>query len=107
MGLIGGAFCCFATIGIAFHTTSSNSPEAILTFPILIPIAGLIATYRYSPSPPAERLIGKSPLYVSIYTDAYQSQARSIRTKMAASGCCLAYGVLGFLGFLVFLQEGL
>ena len=107
VGLIGGASCCLTTIGIAFHTTSSNSPEAILTFPILIPIAGLIATYRYSPSPPAERLIGKSPLYVSIYTDAYQSQARSIRTKMAASGCCLAYGVLGFLGFLVFLQEGL
>ena len=107
VGLMGGAVCCLTTVGIAFDTTSSNSSEAILTFPILIPIAGLIATYRYSPSLPAERLIGKSPLYVSIYTDAYQSQARSIRTKMAASGCCLTSGVLGFLGFLVFLREGL
>ena len=107
-GLMGGVMCCIATAGIAFHNTGNtngNPPEAIFTFPFLIPVVGLAAIYRHSPSPPAERLIGKSPLYVSIYTDTYQSHARSIRTKMAASGCCLTYGVLGCLGFVAYILD--
>ena len=104
-GIMGGAVCAISCcVGIALSNTS-EPPAAIITPIYLIPIVGLAAIYRHSPSPPAEGLIGKSPLYVSIYTDAYQSQARSIRTKMAASGCCLVTGVLGVLGLVAFMLD--
>ena len=109
VGVMGGAFCgTFCCVGIALFNTSDPSDGLIAlsyTSFYLIPIVGLAAIYRHSPSPPAEQLIGKSPLYVSIYTDAYQSQARSIRTKMAASGCCLVAGVLGVLGGVAFMLD--
>ena len=102
-GLAGLGICC-PTLGIVasaaasgFDSSGSNSGALIAPLIYIIPAAGLIAIYRHSPSPPAEQLLGKSPLYVSIYTDTYQSQARGIRIKMAASGCGLIYGVLGVL----------
>ena len=103
VGIMGGTFCgILCCVGITALSNTSEPPDTLMTSfytsMYLIPIVGLTAIYRHSPSPPAERLIGKSPLYVSIYTDTYQSHARSIRTKMAASGCCLVAGALGVLG---------
>ena len=93
LGLCGGTIL----LGIAVLSDSSSSCNSVALISYVIPPAGLLAIYRHSPNPPAERLIGKSPLYVSIYTDTYQSEVRLIRTKMAASGCCLVYGVLSVL----------
>ena len=109
VGIMGGTFCgILCCVGIALSNTS-DPPDALMTSfytsIYLIPIVGLAAIYRHSPSPPAERLIGKSPLYVSIYTDTYQSHARSIRTKMAALGCCLVAGALGVLGLVAFMLD--
>ena len=101
-GTFCGILCC--SVGIALSNTSESCGAIIIPI-YLIPTVGLAAIYRHSPSPPAERLIGKSPLYVSIYTDTYQSHARSIRTKMAASGCCLVAGALGVLGVVVLVLD--
>jgi len=81
VGIMGGTLCgTVCCLGIISLSNTSEPPDFLmgsLTVSIyLIPIVGLTAISRHSPSPPAERLIGKSPLYVSIYTDTYQSHAR-------------------------------
>ena len=100
VGLVGLGVCCGGLGVVASELSSSNGDSNGLLFSpfYLIPLGGWLAIYRHSPSPPAEELIGKSPLYVSIYTDTYQSEARSIRTKMATSGICLIYGAAGAWG---------
>ena len=48
---------------------------------------GVAAAYLTNPSsPPASRLIGKSPEYVSAYTDAYKAKGKSIQTSKAWLG---------------------
>ena len=48
---------------------------------------GLLGAGLYEPSPPAERLIGKSPEYVLIYADAYQEKVKRIQVSSALIGC--------------------
>jgi len=48
---------------------------------------GLLIAHVYSPSPPAARLVGKSPEYVAAYTDCYKKRAKEIQTKNAWTGC--------------------
>ena len=75
---------------------------------VLLPIAGLGSIYSSPSSPPVERLIGKSPEYVSVYTDAYISKARSIQTTSAALGCVTGYGTLiaiGVTGCIIYLKD--
>jgi len=62
---------------------------------------GLGAAFLYKPNPPAIALLGKSPDYVAVYTDAYQEKAGSIQQKYALYGCgtsivccCLYYFVV-------------
>ena len=106
VGIGGGTFCgILCCVGITFFSNTSEPPDTLMASIYLIPIVGLTAIYRHSPSPPAERLIGKSPLYVSIYTDTYQSHARSIRMKMAGSGCSLVAVASGVLGFVALVNE--
>jgi len=49
-------------------------------------LPGLLISYIYIPSPPASRLIGKSPEYVAYYTDFYKAKAKKIQTKRARDG---------------------
>ncbi len=53
-------------------------------------IVGLIISYAIEPSPPATKLLGKSPEYVAVYTDCYKRKAKNIQTKMALTGCGVA-----------------
>ena len=59
---------------------------------------GLGAAFLYKPNPPAIALLGKSPDYVAVYTDAYQEKAGSIQKKYALFGCgtCLVCYILYF-----------
>ena len=50
-------------------------------------LIGLVASYVYTPSPPASRFIGKTSGYIQTYTTAYKAKARSIQTSQAVSGC--------------------
>ena len=50
---------------------------------VLLPIISIYTSPVYVP---AQRLIGKSPEYVELYTDAYQKKMRSLKTKWAAAG---------------------
>ena len=88
-----GEGMCLSCVGASYFTFSAN-PTIALAATVLTPIVGLGAIYSHQPGPPVERLIGKSPEYVSTYTDAYKSKARSLRTKSAAFGAVTGCGVL-------------
>jgi len=53
---------------------------------ILGPMGILIATL-HTPTPPINRLIGKSSEYVAIYTATYQQNVKGRQTRQAATGC--------------------
>jgi hypothetical protein len=50
-------------------------------------VVGLIVAYAVEPSPPAQRLLGKSPEYVAFYTDAYSQRAQKRQVNIALTGC--------------------
>ena len=54
--------------------------------------------YIYQPVPPAERLLGKSAEYVTVYTDAYKAKARSLRLIAAGKGALGGSAVFCMLG---------
>lgn len=45
------------------------------------------AAYVIVPNPPAQRLMGKSPEYVQVYTLAYRRQARAQQVINSLAGC--------------------
>ena len=57
----------------------------ILVFGILaMPIC--VHLYPHSPSPPPERLLGKSPEYIQAYTQAYKSRTVLLRKIFVTAG---------------------
>ncbi|MBM3242322.1 hypothetical protein FJZ31_39145 [Candidatus Poribacteria bacterium] len=54
---------------------------------------GLVVSYAITPSPPASRLLGKSPEYVAYYTDFYRAKAKNIQTSRALMGCGVTVAV--------------
>ena len=53
--------------------------------------APLYAIYKYRGTVPSERLIGKSPEYVEIYTKVYRQKIGLLRTTRAAAGAALIH----------------
>lgn len=53
----------------------------------LLGLVGVIIAYAVTPTPPQARLIGKSPEYVTAYTQAFQSKAKSIQGTQSVVGC--------------------
>ena len=47
----------------------------------------IIIANIHEPYPPASALLGKSPEYVSFYTDAYRAKARNLQSSQAMRGC--------------------
>lgn len=56
---------------------------------------GLIYAHYAEPSPPASRLLGKSPEYVAIYSDTYTIKAKNLQTSQATSGCIANTVIVG------------
>ena len=63
----------------------------------------IILANIHEPYPPASSLIGKSPEYVSFYTDAFRVKARTLQSSQAMRGCaanCIV--VVGCYGCIFF-----
>ena len=54
--------------------------------------------YIYQPVPSAERLLGKSAEYVTVYTDAYKAKSRNLRLIAAGKGALGGSAVFCMLG---------
>ena len=57
---------------------------------------GVLSAYLTSPSPDPTRLVGKSPYYVDVYVQIYESVAKKRRLKSSVLGC-LTLSVLSIL----------
>ncbi len=53
-------------------------------------VAGIVGAYLIEPSPPASKLLGKSPEYVAAYTDCYKEAGKKIQTNAAIKGCVIS-----------------
>ena len=71
----------------------------------LTSVTGTLLAYKLPPSPPVEQFIGKSPDYVTFYTEAYQAKGKSIQGQNAMTGCLVSAGasVLLYLAVELFL----
>ena len=56
--------------------------------------------YVYQPVPPAERLLGKSAEYVTVYTEAYKTRSRNLRLSAALKGALGGSAAFCMLGML-------
>ena len=49
-------------------------------------ILGVLIASIYEPTPPASRLLGKSPEHAALYTDSYKTKGRSIQLRQSVIG---------------------
>ena len=63
-------------------------------------ILGILIASVYEPSPPASRLLGKSPEYVALYTDSYKAKSRRTQVLEAIGGFVVGL-ILVLLWFLL------
>ena len=66
-------------------------PSSHLWFPAgcLLDVAGILVAAVYTPHPPTEKLLGKSPEYVAYYTSTYQQEQRMSKLKTQQSAASL------------------
>ena len=57
------------------------------TIGCLLGCTGWLIAYMIEPNPPATRLLGKSPEYIAVYSDAYKKEAKKIQAQKALQGC--------------------
>lgn len=48
---------------------------------------GLLGAHLYEPTPPTSQLMGKSPEYILLYTDAYKAKSRELHLRSSVLGC--------------------
>ena len=78
-------------------------PSSHLWFPAgcLLGVAGILVAAVYTPHPPAEKLLRKSPEYVAYYTSTYQQVAKDEQIKDATIGClfggCVVVGTYAWI----------
>ena len=64
-------------------------------------IIGILIASIYEPTPPASRLLEKSPEYVAEYTDSYKAKSRSVQLRQSVIGLVIPYGIFIFLAILM------
>ncbi|MDE0466955.1 MAG: hypothetical protein OYL97_07845 [Candidatus Poribacteria bacterium] len=64
-------------------------------------IIGILIASIYEPTPPASRLLEKSPEYVAAYTDSYKAKSRSVQLRQSVIGLVIPYGIFIFLAILM------
>lgn len=67
----------------------------------LLPFISMVSEEILPPRPPAHRLLGKSPMYVQYYTEAYQQHIRYLRRNALLVGSLV--GITSVGGCIVFL----
>ena len=96
--------CLGSTITVLVLDTESHEMPPVEFLNCISPLVGPVSALFSSPSPPTERFIGKSPEYISAYTDTYKSKARSIRMTSASRGVATGCG-LSIAGCMLYLLQ--
>lgn len=56
-------------------------------------ILGILIASVYEPTPPASRLLGKSPEDAASYTDSYKAKGRRVQVDQSAIGLLAVFGL--------------
>ena len=89
-----GAISLLNEISSVDNTTDTPLRVLAVIVPFLTPGYAIFD----SPTPPIERLVGKSPEYMNAYVDAYVKEAKRRRVESSTAGCAV-----GWLGLSIFL----
>ncbi|MDE0635659.1 MAG: hypothetical protein OXI43_07395 [Candidatus Poribacteria bacterium] len=95
-----GSACMFLPMlgGLASSlvTQSDSIDQAMggMCIGMTVSFIGTPALIIYPPTPPSERLLGKTAEYIDVYTDVYKRRTRRLREKYAAAGCGIASGMM-------------
>ena len=65
-----------------------------ISYMVFTPAVVVGASQYYPISPRSERFLGKSPAYVSVYVDAYESEVKSLRRRSLLWGFASGVGLL-------------
>ncbi len=57
-------------------------------------ILGILIASVHEPTPPASRLLEKSPEYAALYTDYYKAHSRSVQVRHSVIGLALAFALI-------------
>ena len=57
-------------------------------------ILGILIASVYEPTPPASRLLEKSPEYAALYIDSYKAHSRSAQVRHSVIGLALAFALI-------------
>ncbi len=89
----------FAGTGISVLLSGYQSSSADVIFmlgvPILVTMFSSVLSTKVPAYPSPEQLIGKSPEYVEIYTNAYKTKTQQLRNSSLLIGGGLVIGTLG------------
>ena len=97
--------------GSVFSVRTVLSGVDVISLPCLgvclgvLPVAGVLSSNFVKVSPPTERLMGKSPEYVSVYVKTYMMRVKRKRQKHVIGGATVGCLVTG--GVVVWLVGGL
>ena len=69
-------------------------------------IFGIVVAKLSTAPVPADRLVGKSPDYVAIYTLSYQAEQTRIRVRSALQGCIVGFGICVGVFFIAVSGDG-
>lgn len=76
--------------------TSCGIAGSILLGVLAVPAA--VFAYPHNPNPPPERLLGKTPEYIEVYTEVYRSRTISLRKRLVTAGSFTSnLGVAGMI----------
>ncbi len=72
---------------------ADTNAVAWLAVGCLVGILGVVIGYVVEPSPPPTRLLGKSPEYVTSYTQSYRYAGKQVQGKKALVGCLVGTAI--------------
>ncbi len=100
VGVTFAAAMCGLITGFIADATFGQGEDELFYLTAAVSAAGVFSLlFRYAirpPYPPPERLIGKSPEYVTFYADAYRARMRSYQMKSVVAGAL--FGCLTLTG---------
>ena len=89
-----------APLLIGGYYISGGTTGGTISYTVFVPGVVVSAVSHYYPiSPQSDRLLGKSPAYVSAYVAAYESEVKSLRRRS------LLWGFGGGIGLLIVLRS--
>ena len=103
LGVVGTASAVLGCLVAAFEAESGDGLSADETLAVslfifgggIVAVSPAVLAISIKPTPPSERLLGKSPEYVDTYVDTYVRKVRHHRRMATVKGAAVGAGILG------------